>query len=227
LEIAMIVTDVMTHTVVSVMPGHSVRHAAQIMLDHRVSGVPVVDDGGNLVGILTEGDLLRRVEYGLIGTMPHWIGAISPEGAARDFVKSHSWRVGDVMSKPVVTVHESTPLADVAVLFGTRGIKRAPVVRDGEVVGLISRSDLLRIIASAKPEKIASGDSALEVSAAARLRDAETIFSSCPSVTVVDGVVHLWGQIRSEVERDAARVAVEGIEGLRGIEDHLLIMRSA
>lgn len=223
----MIVADVMTHTVVSVMPGHSVSHAAQIMLDHRVSGVPVVDDGGHLVGILTEGDLLRRVEYGLAGSMPHWIGAISPEGAARDFVKSHSWRVGDVMSKPVVTVQDTTPLVEVAVLFGTRGIKRAPVVRDGRLVGLISRSDMLRVIASAKPERIADGDRALEISASARLRDAETVFSNCPSVTVVDGVVHLWGQISSEAERDAARVAVEGIEGLRGIEDHLSIVRSA
>lgn len=219
------VADVMSRAIVTVMPGHSVRHAAQMMLDHKVSGVPVVDGDGQLVGILTEGDLLRRVEYGLTGSRPHWIEAVSAEGAARDFVKSHSWRVADVMSKPVVAVTEDTSLADVAAMFGTRGIKRAPVVRDGRLVGIVSRADLLRIIAAAKPERIAAGDGALEISATARLRDADTVFAACPEVAVVNGVVHLWGEVRSEAERDAAHVAVEGIEGIAGIEDHLSIAR--
>jgi CBS domain-containing protein len=223
----MIVADVMSRTIVSVMPGHSVRHAAQIMLDHRVSGVPVVDGDGQLVGILTEGDLLRRVEYGLTGANPHWIEAQSPEGAARDFVKSHGWRVSDVLTTPVVTVDETTSLADVAVLFGTRGIKRAPVLRDGRLVGIISRADLLRIIAASRPEKVAAGDVALEICAAARLRDADSIFAVRPEVTVVNGVVHLWGEVRSEAERDAARVAIEGVEGVNGIEDHLSVSPTA
>jgi CBS domain-containing protein len=226
-ETSMNVADVMSRAIVTVMPGHSVRHAAQIMLDHKVSGVPVVEGNDRLVGILTEGDLLRRVEYGLTGSRPHWIESVASEGAARDFVKSHSWRVADVMSKPVVTVTEATPLADVAVLFGTRGIKRAPVMRDGLLVGMVSRADLLRIIAAARPEKIAAGDSALEISAATRLRDADAIFEACPSVTVVNGIVHLWGNVRSEAERDAARVAIESVEGVNGIEDHLSIVRSS
>jgi osmotically-inducible protein OsmY len=124
-------------------------------------------------------------------------------------------------------VTETTSLADVAVLFGTRGIKRAPVVQDGRVVGVVSRADLLRIIAAARPEKIAAGDSALELSAATRLRDADTVFRACPTVTVVNGVIHLWGQVGSQAERDAARVAVEGIEGINGVEDHLSIVRTA
>jgi CBS domain-containing protein len=167
--------------------------------------------------------LLRRVEYGSGGPGLPWLAASSPEGAARDFVKSHGWRVSDVMTAPVVTVAEETALADVAVLFGTRGIKRAPVLRDGRVVGIVSRSDLLRIIAASKPDRVAAGDLALEVSAAARLRDATWVFAACPEVTVVDGVVHLWGEVRSTAERDAARVAVEEIEGISGIEDHLSV----
>ena len=221
------VADVMSRSVVTVMPGHSVRHAAQIMLDNHVSGLPVLDGDGSLVGILTEGDLLRRVEYGLTGGRPHWVEANSPEGAARDFVRSHAWRVGDVMSTPVVTVNESTSLADVAVLFGTRGIKRVLVLRGKTLVGVISRADLLQIIATARPEKIAAGDEALEISANARLRDADTIFRVRPQVTVVDGVIHLWGQVRSDAERDAARVAVETIEGSNGVEDHLAVVQSA
>jgi CBS domain-containing protein len=217
------VGDVMSRTIVSVMPGHSVWHAAQIMLDHRVSGLPVIDGDGRLVGILTEGDLLRRVELGLTGPRPHWVEATSPEGAARNFVKSHSWRVSDVMTTPVVTVQENTSLADAAVLFGTRGIKRAPVLREGVVVGVVARADLLRLIASIAPEKMAGGDDALRISCEARLRDADTVFAEQPRITVVDGIVHLWGTVRSQAECDAARVAVESVHGIRGIEDHLAI----
>lgn len=217
------VADIMTRTVVTLMPGHSVRHAAQIMLDHHVSGVPVLD-AGELVGILTEGDLLRRTEFGLPPSRQDaWDRANWAEGSARDFVKSHSWRVGDVMSKPVVTVTEDTPLGDVAVLLGTRGIKRLPVLRDGQLVGVVSRSDLLKIVASTSDEPFAGGDEALRIGAEARLREAATVFASTPTVTVEHGIVHLWGNIRSEAERDAARVAVESIHGIAGIEDHLTI----
>ena len=95
---------------------------------------------------------------------------------------------------------------------------------DGRLVGVISRSDLLRIIAAARPEKIAEGDEALQISAIARLRDAGAIFAVQPEVTVVHGVVHLRGKVRSEAERDAARVAVECVAGIEGIEDHLVII---
>lgn len=218
------VSDVMAKTLVTLMPGHSVKHAAQILLDHHVSGAPVIDGDGKLVGILTEGDLLRRVEFGT-GAAPDdaWARANWSEGSARDFVRSHSWRVGDVMSKPVTSVTEDMSLSQVAVLLGTRSIKRLPVLRDGKLVGIVSRADLLKIIAATAPEQIAGGDDAMLVSAKAHLRDAEAMFAMCPDVTVTDGVIHLWGKVRSEAERDAARVAIEAIPGLRGIEDHLTL----
>lgn len=219
----MIVADVMSRALVTLMPGHSVKHAAQIMLDHNVSGLPVVDGDGQLVGILTEGDLLRRVEFGPSGERPLWIAANAPEGTARDYVRSHSWRVSDVMSRPVATITEEATLADAAVIFGTRGIKRLPVVRDGQLVGIVSRADLLRRLASAMPDVVSGGDDAIRTSARARLRETAAIFAVLPEVTVIDGVIHLWGKVRSEAERDAARVACESVHGINGVEDHLTL----
>jgi len=219
----MIAGDVMSTKVVSVMPGHSIWHAAQIMLDTRVSGVPVIDGDGRLVGMFTEGDLLRRVEYGLPQGRSRWREASSPDGVARDFVRSHSWRVSDVMTSPAISVGETAPLADVALLFSTRGIKRVPVVRDGEVVGIVSRADLLRQIAQSTPDKIADGDDALWISAEARIKEEKAMFYKLPDVTVDLGTVHLWGVVRSEAERDAARVAVESVRGIRSVENHLTV----
>jgi CBS domain-containing protein len=209
----------MTRDLVSLMPGHSVRHAAQIMIEHRVSGVPVVEND-KVVGMLTEGDLLRRVEHGTDGRSLHFL--LSPAGAARDFVRTHSWRVADVMSSPVVTVVETMPLADAAILLSTRGIKRVPVLRDGQLVGILSRADLLKIIAQSHPEKIVEGEEALRRAAQARVAEL-SIFAVAPIVTIEGRVAHLWGMVRSQAERDAARVAVEAVPGLAGTEDHLRI----
>jgi CBS domain-containing protein len=225
MEVEMKVADVMSRAVVSVMPGHSIWHAAKIMLDHHVSGLPVIDGDGHLWGMFTEGDLLRRVEFGPGGDRNRWIELTSPEGAASDYVRSNSWRVSDVMSSPAVTVREDTPLAEVATIFATRGIKHVPVTRDGRVVGVVSRADLLRVIAGGSPDRISDGDDALWTSAKARLAEAG-LFAENPDVTVVNGVVHLWGTVRSEAERDAARVAVESVEGIAGVENHLTVRTS-
>ena len=213
------VADIMSTELVSLVPDHSVRHAARIMLDYRVSGVPVVD-ADKVVGILTEGDLLRRVELGSEGQTSRFL--FSPAGTARDFVRTHSWRVADVMSSPVVTVGEDTPLAEAALLLSTRGIKRVPVARDGGLVGILSRADLLKIIAQAHPERGVEDEEGLRRAAQARLSELG-LFAIAPTATVEGHVVHLWGIVRSQAERDAARVAVEAIPGLAGTEDHLRI----
>jgi CBS domain-containing protein len=222
------VSDVMSRNLVTVMPGHGIRHAARIMLEHRISGLPVVD-AGELVGMLTEGDLLRRAEFGQPRpSSPSWSGANSPEGVARDFVKSHSWKVADVMSRSPATTTEDASLANVAAIMAARSIKRLPVMRDGVLVGLVSRADLLQVIASAPGEHIAAGDEALATSIRARFGQLESMLAEIPTVLVSNGVANLWGSVRSEAERDAIRVVVESVPGLKGIDDHMsLFLASA
>lgn len=215
------VSDVMSRNLVTVMPGHSIRHAARILLENRISGLPVVD-AGELVGMLTEGDLLRRVEFGALRPKtPIWSGASSPEGVARDFVKSHSWKVADVMSKAPATTTEDASLADVAATMAARGVKRLPVMRDGVLVGLISRADLMHAIVNVPDEHVAAGDEALATSIRARLGQLDSMLAELPTVLVTQGVANLWGSVRSEAERDAIRVVVETVPGLKGIDDHM------
>jgi CBS domain-containing protein len=218
--------DLMSRHVITLSPGSSVWHATRIMRDHAVSGLPVVDDLGNLVGMLTEGDLLRRVEPdSLEEASARWKHLAAPEGLARDFVMSHSWRVADLMTSPVVTVAENTSLHDVAELLLTRGIKRMPVMRNGRMVGIISRADLLVCIANEPQHPIPNGDDAIRLSVQTRLRDVERVLSVQPKVTVEAGVVHLWGELGSQAERDTARVVVEGVPGIAGFEDHTIVVR--
>jgi CBS domain-containing protein len=182
--------DLMTSTVITITPGHSVRHAARLMLEHGISGLPVVDDMGTVVGMLTEGDLLRRVEPAEADKVDAmWYRLATPEGVARDFVKRHSWRVGDVMTSPVVFVTGQTPLRHVAELLETHGIRRLPVVERGQLIGIIGRSDLLRCLVGQLPEQPIQGDEALRICVAARLGDERHAFTRKPEVTVESGVV--------------------------------------
>src|SRR5262245_127421 len=136
------VKDVMATTVVTVSPDNSVKHAAGIMLDKHVSGLPVVDDQGTLVGLISEGDLLRRSELGL-RIIARSEQSASEEERARAYVKSHGWKVADVMSCNLVTIDEEADLSHVATLMAENGVKRLPVIRNGRLVGIVSRADLL------------------------------------------------------------------------------------
>ncbi|WP_159587486.1 CBS domain-containing protein [Chelativorans xinjiangense] len=213
--------DIMTTRVVTVTPHHSVRHAAQIMLDHGISGLPVTDDEGRLVGIVTEGDLLRRVELGSAGL----VGAIrSPDRVrqqARDYIRSHSWKVGDLMTEHVITVEEETPVGRIAALMEERRVKRLPVMRNGRLAGIVSRANLLRAIAVAKLEAPVRGDDAIRRSVLARLGEVNELSDVSLGVIVSGGIAHLWGDVDSESTRQAANVVAEGVRGVTGVVDHL------
>lgn len=207
--------DVMTAKVVTVSPDHSIRHAARIMLDHCISGLPVVDDNGRLVGIVREGDFLRRSELG---------APAFPTGGARGYVKGHSWKVADLMTSDVVVADEETPIARIVALMQEHGIKRIPVMRGQRLVGVVSRADLLRVVVAAKlDDDTAAGDDAIRRIILTRLQEDAGVNGDAITLTVTDGLVYFSGAVSSQSERDAVRVVAEGVRGVKGVFDHLYL----
>lgn len=219
--------DVMTTSVATIGLDGTIREAAKLMLERRVSALPVLDQKDRLVGIISEGDLVRRAELGTDQARSWWLRllAINGENAAADYVKTHGTRVRDVMTSTVISVTEATPLEKIALLLEKHRIKRVPVIRTGKPVGIVSRADLVRELAITPPVKrpSSSDDRSLRRSALKRLREcgADTIYVN---VSVSSGTLHLWGGVRSEGEHQALRVAAEGVPGLRKVEDHTFVM---
>lgn len=214
------IRDLATPRAITIGPDTSVWHAAKIMLKHGVSGLPVVDDDMKIVGMLTEGDLMRRSELGF-HTIQDSGSSGTGVGEARDYVRRHSWKAGDVMSRNVVVVEENDSIGKAARLMAEHNVKRLPVVREGKLAGMISRSDLLRVVASSMPEQIAAGDESIRRSITTRLHEILGSRDSHVDITVVDGSVRLSGQVASPDERDVAQVIAENTQGVRAIENHL------
>jgi CBS domain-containing protein len=209
--------DVMTADVATISPDNGVRQAARLMLRHGVSGLPVIDDRGQLVGVITEGDLMRRSELGFGSFTTTGEPPASSVERARAYVKANAWRVADVMSRDPVVVVEETPLSRVAALMDEHAVKRLPVVRGAALVGVVSRADLLRAVAAARPDATARGDKAIRRSIMTRLAENTGLEGQGVTVTVDDGIVHLGGDVESEDCRTAARVAAEGVRGVKSV----------
>ncbi|MEZ0003485.1 CBS domain-containing protein [Sinorhizobium fredii] len=216
----MLVKDVMTIAIVKVSPDNSVRQAANVMLENHVSGIPVVDDEGHLVGIISEGDLIRRTELGIGAIASLAEMAMPAEERAGAYVKRSSWKVGDAMTSAPVTIDEDASLTQVAKLMLERGIKRIPVTKAGELVGIVSRADLLRAILIAKLDETAAGDEAIQRSIAVRLAENTGLEGLDVTVTVADGIVHLWGDVETAECKRAARIVAESVRGVRGVVEH-------
>lgn len=212
----MFTKEIMTAKPVYVMPGNSVKHAAQIMFDHSISGLPVLDDEARLVGIISEGDLLSRCE--LEPDAPADAGA---EVEPHAFLKHHSWNVGDVMTRDVVAVTEDTSVVEAARLMERHRVGRLPVMRGDRLVGIVSRKNILRAITAAVPPSIAQGDDAIRCSVKARLAESPILAGADVAVTVSDRVVHLHGTVGSAAVRAVARTITESVEGIAGVCDHM------
>ncbi len=217
--------DVMTPNVISIAPDASVLEALRLMLQHQISGLPVVDRNGDLVGIVTEGDFLRRTETGTERKRPRWLEFLVGAGTlARDYVRSHARRVNEVMTYDVETVSEEAQLGDIVNLMEKRRIKRVPVLRDGRLVGIVSRANLLRALASVAAE-IGPGlesDEAIRDRVIAELERQSFGAGHLIDVVVRNGTVELWGTVVDPAQRDAARVAAETVPGVKAVKSHIV-----
>ena len=219
-------SQVMSQPVVTIPADSTVYAAADILLGARISGAPVVDPDGKLVGIVSEADLMNRPE---IGTVPSksWLQRLLADDAvaARDYVRSHSHRVADVMTRNVFTAEEGTPLQEIAAVMQRQHIKRVPVLRDGKVVGMVSRSSLLQGLLAREPQPSgrAATDGTLRARVAEELR--KHPWSYAVSNVVVDGgVVHLWGHVEAAAAKDAVRIAVENVDGVKRVVNNIVVM---
>jgi CBS domain-containing protein len=215
--------DIMSSPVVTVTPDASVSDVAALLLERRISGVPVVDSAQQIIGIISEGDLLRRVETDTQRHRPHWLEMLlGQSGDASSFIKSHASRVGDVMSRDVIATHPEASLREIAELMERHGVKRIPVVSGGVLVGIVSRANLVQgLLADRKPPAKTVSDGDIRIRLSELLRTQPWIDHNRVNVVVNDGVVQLWGTVQNEEQRRALTVAAESVAGVRSVEDHL------
>lgn len=218
--------EVMTRGLAVVREDASLREAIHAMLDRGVSGLPVVDALGRMVGILTEGDLLRRSETQTERRRPRWLEILMGPGRLSDeYVRSHTRRVSDVMTREVAAVAPAAPLDEIVRVMERRRVKRVPVVDGDHLVGIVSRADLLRALVArldAAPAAEAGGDAAIRERVLAEFAKGEWAPRVGFSVVVADGVVTLDGVVSDDKERAALRVAAENVAGVKKVLDRLV-----
>lgn len=215
--------DIMSTPVISVKPEMTVREVAKVFVEQKISGAPVVDAEGHIVGMISEGDLIHRAEVGTEQPRrPRWLDLFSLKRDANEYVKSHGKRVADVMTADVVSVDEATPLSKIADTLERKRIKRVPVTREGKLVGIVTRANLVQALASAPEEEllpIASTDREIRAMLMGELTGRSWAFAG-RNIVVTDGIVHVWGMYRSADAVSAVCVAAAGIPGVKSVQDH-------
>ena len=210
---------------ITATPEMRIEDAVHRMISHRISGLPVVNSAGEVVGILSEGDLLRRIELGTEDRLPGWRALLVGRGrAARDYVRSHARWVRELMTSPVISVTPQTELADVVALMESRRIKRVPVIQGGRLVGVLTRADLMRALESLLPvaDTRPTADAELRRRLLAAVREQKWGPRVSFDVKVANGVVELLGVVTDEQIREATRVLAENTPGVRAVIDRLI-----
>jgi CBS domain-containing protein len=221
------VADIMTRKVISVTPETTIAEAAQLLLQHRISGLPVVDPGGAVVGIVTEGDLLRRVETGTQRRHSHWLEfLIAPGRLAREYTDANARNVVEVMSADVVSVTPQDSLPEVIRLMEHHHVKRLPVIEAGRLVGIVSRANLVQALVRNLPKPAAGedalGDAEIRERLLAEIAKQPWGPRAGVDVTVKDGIVELYGAITDDRERSALQVLAENFPGVKAVRDNLV-----
>ena len=215
--------DVMTPDVICAAPDTLLPELVRLMLDHQISALPIVEDG-RIVGIVSEGDLLHRAETGTEPRTSRWLELLtSTDRLATHYTKTHGRRAGEIMTRDVVTVADTMPIAEVAHLLEVRRIKRVPVTRDGRLVGIVSRRNLLQALATnLSTPPVTTDDRTIRDEFYSQLRrQAWALSPGSINAVVVEGVIHLWGVAADDALLQAIVVVAENIPGVRAVEDHM------
>jgi CBS domain-containing protein len=214
----------MTENVIAVGPRTAVREIAALLVEHRISAVPVISEEGRVIGIVSQTDLGHRGEIDTEKRRKWWLEMFADSNSkARDFIKSHGSVASDIMTRFVVSVSKDAQLSEVAEILDTHRIRQVPVMENGGLVGMISRSDLVRKLAEATitPSAARPENGALQKAIWKRIKAEGWVHSALVSIAVKDGVVELWGAVASDEQRRALRLLVESVNGVQRVEDHV------
>ena len=216
--------EIMQKGVLTVDSDAAIVDAAMIMLRNKISGLPVIDRNHILVGIITEGDLLRRIEIGTERHRAHWLELLlGPGREAAEYTAAHARKVSEVMTDRVITVAADAPLADVVALMEQHRIKRVPVLTHDALIGIVSRADLLRALVDASPQDGGKrvDDAQIRESILKALAGEDWWPRTTINVSVENGVAELTGCITDERERTALRILAENVAGVTKVVDHV------
>jgi CBS domain-containing protein len=212
--------DFMTTDVVTVDPDSDVTSVAQTFLDHRISAAPVVDQDGVVIGVVSEGDLMRRARPETRRSW--WLSLVADP--TTEFVRNRGTRARDIMTPTVVSVIGKTSLSDVARILESNNIKRVPVIEEGRLVGLVSRADILRCLAAGgSQERPTPEDHEIRERIIQLVRQETEAWLGTIKVIVTKGEVHLWGTVDRKADADAVRVAAESVVGVNKVHNHLSV----
>lgn len=217
--------DLMTPDVITVTPDTPVLGIARLLAERHISAVPVTDAQRKPIGLVSEGDLLRQVA-GFSEDKPGFFEALfsDPAKMAAQYARAHGRTARDVMTAEVETVNEDADAADIARQLDKHQIRRVLVVRDGRLVGVVTRADLLRAIVAQQTGPATDGsDESIYRAVMAEMKKQPWASTFYTTVVVKDGVVEFYGYCGSEEYRRALRVLAEGVAGVKKVEDHLVI----
>ncbi|WP_448325969.1 CBS domain-containing protein [Sulfitobacter sp. M13] len=209
--------DIMTKNVISAAADTKVEQVTALMMENHISAVPILDGDGTVIGLISEGDLMRRVEGSGNAHKSWWLSLFSgSDNTAHDFIAMRGRRAKDIMTQKVEVVAPDTPVADIARLLEKKRIKRVPVVENGTIVGIVSRANLMQALASTPRVTLEPSTSNREKRAIVMtaLGQVPGLNPAHLNVVVEGGRVNVWGLADSDAEEKAAWVALDNIEGL-------------